>query len=279
VPYIFCPTTYVFSTSMPRYVIHDRYRARSIAASTYRYRPRYAAGSVRVRGPSVREARIPHRYVPARRVIAEPRGGYAARSGRTLDKDRHYDVRRSEARRGPDERRYLGASAPRDRELPRDSRWRDGGGRPQPRAVPNASPRWRDGGRPQGRDLNRDGRMDRPRQTPNVSGGSPRGWRQTPDVRRNEVRGGDSRGRDWGRGNYGRADRTPPPRAYDPGRSRGFDARERVPVRSHAAPDRRGAPAASPSDRRGGGQRGGSAPSRATQHRSSRGGDGRGSSR
>jgi len=281
VPYIFCPTTYVFSSTLPRYVIHDHYRARSIAASTYRYRPRYAAGAVRVRGPSTREAHIPHRYVPARRVIAQPRGGYAARDGRTLDKGRSYDARRSEARRGSDERRYFSAGAPRDREVSRDNRWRDGGSRPRSRAVPDASPRWREGARPQGRDLNRDGRVDRPRQTPNVTGGSPRGWRQTPDVRRNDMRGRDGRGRDPGRGNYGRGDpRAPQPRAvYDSGRSRSYDGRDRASGRPSAPPDRRAAPAASPSDRRGGGQRGGSAPSRApTQHRS-RGGDGRGSSR
>ena len=267
VPYIFCPTTYVFSSTLPRYVVRDHYRARSIAAHTYRYRPRYAAaGAVRVRGPSIREARIPQRYVPARRVIAQPRGGYATpRGGRTLDKGRTYDVRRSEARRGPDERRYYSASAPRPRDVSNDNRGR-GGYHPEFRSAPNQSPRWREGARPQGRDLNRDVRIDRSRPTPNVSGGSPR-WRQTPD-----GRGRDMRGRDGARGNSGRGDRGPPPRAaYDSGRGRGYDGRDRAPARTQAAPERR----SSPSDRRGGGQRGGPAPS---QHRS-RSGDGRGSSR
>jgi len=284
VPYIFCPTTYVFSSTLPRYVIHDHYRARSIAAHTYRYRPRYVAGSTRVRGPSIREARIPHRYVPARRVVAQPRAGYASpRGGRTVDKGRYHDVRRSEARRAPDERRYFSASAPRSRELAGDNRGRSAD-RPQYRSAPNQSPRWRDGAGQQGRDRNRDGRIDRQRPTPNVSGGSPRGWRQTPDMRRNDNRGSDmrrndGRGNDAARGNYGRGDRrTPPPRAVQ-NSGRGYDARARASGRSYAPPERRGAPGAGPGDRRGGGQRGGSAPSRApTQHRS-RGGDGRGSSR
>jgi hypothetical protein len=84
VPYIFCPTTYVFSTGLPRYVVRDRYRARSIAAQTYRYQPRYVAGS-RVRSPSPRDARIPDRYVPTRRVIAQPRGTYVASAYRGRD--------------------------------------------------------------------------------------------------------------------------------------------------------------------------------------------------
>jgi hypothetical protein len=101
VPYIFCPTTYVFSSRLPRYVVYDRHRVRSIAAHTHRYRPRYIAGSrgVRVRSPSPREARIPGRYVPTRRVIAQPRGGYVASEYRAYGNRRSDGVRRQESRR------------------------------------------------------------------------------------------------------------------------------------------------------------------------------------
>jgi hypothetical protein len=71
-PYVYCPTNYVFSRSVHRYVVRDRYRARSIAAQTYRYRPSYAS-QVRVRYPSPYEARIPSRAIPSQRVVARPR--------------------------------------------------------------------------------------------------------------------------------------------------------------------------------------------------------------
>jgi len=105
-PYIFCPTTYVFSSSLPRYVVYDRHRVRSIAAHTHRYRPRYVAASgYRVRSPSVREARIPSRYVPERRVLAEPRGG-RVRGYRSERAGRDAAVR--ESRRQNVQRRDLG---------------------------------------------------------------------------------------------------------------------------------------------------------------------------
>ncbi len=73
-PYIFCPTTYVFSHSVHRHVIRDRHRVRSIAAQTYRYRPHRVSSWTRVaRGPGVVEARIPSRALPTRRAIARPR--------------------------------------------------------------------------------------------------------------------------------------------------------------------------------------------------------------
>jgi hypothetical protein len=73
VPYIFVPSTYVFSRSMPRYVIRDPYRVRSIGAQTYRYRPYRVAGDRWVRSPRPSEARIPSRALPARRTVARPR--------------------------------------------------------------------------------------------------------------------------------------------------------------------------------------------------------------
>jgi hypothetical protein len=74
VPYVFCPTTYVFAPSLHRHVIRDRYRVRSIAAQTYRYRPQRVAG-VYTRSPNPVQARIPSRYVPTRRAVARPRVG------------------------------------------------------------------------------------------------------------------------------------------------------------------------------------------------------------
>jgi uncharacterized protein DUF6600 len=73
VPYIFVPSTYVFSRSMPRYVIRDPHRVRSIGAQTYRYRPYRVAGDRWVRSPRPSEARIPSRALPARRTVARPR--------------------------------------------------------------------------------------------------------------------------------------------------------------------------------------------------------------
>jgi hypothetical protein len=90
-PYIFCPTTYVFSHSVHRHVIRDHHRVRSIAAQTYRYRPHRVSSGARIaRGPSVVEARIPSRALPTRRAIARPR--YIAAQSSV----QRSDVRRSE---------------------------------------------------------------------------------------------------------------------------------------------------------------------------------------
>jgi hypothetical protein len=205
VPYIFCPTSYVFASSLHRHVIYDRHRVRSIAAQTQRYRPRYVAGSsVRVRSPSVREARIPSRYVPSRRVIAQPRSAYLgtyrqeragraaatrrdANSRREIGTRRDTVLRREHGARQDDRRRgarrsaappvqYRGAPAGRARD---DSRARDDGysGR---KGGPSASPR----------------RAEPPR---NVD----RGWRSTGAERRDATpsraapaRAAPARGRD-----------------------------------------------------------------------------------
>src|SRR5690606_9683739 len=134
IPYIFCPTTYVFSRSLPRYIVHDRHRVRSIAAQTYRYRPRYVGGTTYLRSPSPREARIPSRYVPTRRVIAQPRGSYVAseyRGRRDADvrSSRRYDSNRRDAARrdaprlsSPRESRYRSAPVERSRRIDVDRR-------------------------------------------------------------------------------------------------------------------------------------------------------------
>jgi hypothetical protein len=76
-PVVYCPTQYVFVRTMPRYIVRDSVRVRSISAQTHVYRPVRYLGGGRVtylaRGPSPREARIPASALPARRVVAQPR--------------------------------------------------------------------------------------------------------------------------------------------------------------------------------------------------------------
>jgi hypothetical protein len=251
VPYIFCPTSYVFSSSLPRYVVYDRHRVRSIAAQTQRYRPRYVAGSsVRVRSPSVREARIPSRYVPARRVIAEPRGAYVGsyrRESAARDNGRYRDVG---SRRGVAPRRDVGSR-------------RDVDSRRAPRAVDERS-RYRSspGTRPQDIQRRR-GDAAQPRAGGGRSSGAPR-WVDPP--------------RNVDRARVGAGDRRPntPPRAA-PNRGREDAPRSRsysspAPQRREASPgaDRRG------SERRGGDARGRSgSPSRGPSQKRDR--DSRGS--
>ncbi len=82
---VFCPTRYVFVRSMPRYIVRDRVRVRSMVAQTRVYRgPRYLS-----RGPRPSELRIPRsalpeRRVPYRRVIAEPQLTSRSRTGSRL---------------------------------------------------------------------------------------------------------------------------------------------------------------------------------------------------
>jgi hypothetical protein len=230
VPYIFCPTPYVFSSSLPRYVVHDRYRVRSIAASTYRYRPRYVSGSVRVRSPSVREARIPNRYVPTRRVIAQPRGSYVAAEYRGRDSR----VRRSDtgaprgdtgARRGDTGARRGDTGARRGDAVlrgPSESRYRSG---PPPSRERDARPRSRSR-------FDRDPGVAPSRRAPRGSsvtpvqrGTSQQAWQAPPRATRSETR---------------RA--APPPAARD-------DSSRRRPAREQAA-ERRDAPAARGGERR-----------------------------
>lgn len=86
-PVVFCPTRYVFVRSMPRYIVRDRVRVRSMAAQTRVYRsPRYLSGGYLARGPSPSELRIPRSALPERRVehrrvIAEPQLTSRSRSG------------------------------------------------------------------------------------------------------------------------------------------------------------------------------------------------------
>jgi hypothetical protein len=217
IPYIFCATSYVFSPGLPRYVVYDRYRARSIAAQTYRYRSRYVGGSqVRVRGPSPREARIPNRYVPTRRVIAQPRGAYVAseyRGRREAIVRRDDDGRRRAVRApsSPSESRYRSGPSPsREREMrsgSRHDRDRDRAVSPAQRGQRSAAPP-PNGVVRQGQstprratsgETRRRGDWDaRPSEAPRArdDGGRDRGRAraQEPDRRAPAARGGDRRG-------------------------------------------------------------------------------------
>jgi hypothetical protein len=91
-PFVYCPTQYVFVRTMPRYVIRDHYRVREISAHTHVVRPRYLSrGGVSYvsRGPSVREARIPARALPARRVVAQPRLAFSRQQPTRLESSRY----------------------------------------------------------------------------------------------------------------------------------------------------------------------------------------------
>jgi uncharacterized protein DUF6600 len=254
VPYIFCPTTYVFSSSLPRYVVRDRYRVRSIAAQTYRYQPRYISGSVRTRSPSPREASIPSRYVPARRVLAQPRARYAATDYRR----REYD-KSAPAYRAPSQSRDR---QPRYRTPPSDNRSRD-----------SRDPRWASPPRnDRGVDVTRGQRVPRGQQP----GAYDRGRRGSV----NDPRGGDARGsgpgeprwRSGGRDNRRDGGATTGSASWAERRPTAPRAREDAVRNRWASPPgaepRRGA-AAAPSDRRGDSRRG-SAPARSPSQQRSR---------
>ncbi|HTV24454.1 MAG TPA: DUF6600 domain-containing protein [Polyangiaceae bacterium] len=239
VPYIFCPTTYVFSPTLHRHIVYDRYRVRSIAAQSYRYRPRYVAGSTTyVRGPSPREARIPSRYVPTRRVIAQPRGGYVASEYRGRGDSRRYDSRPSRPS-SPSESRYRTAPVERSR-VDRGSI--DRGGRRDVRTRSQYD----------GANMAPSQRMQGRSNAPPARGQARQGWASPPSEVRQRDNGPRDAGRqDAGRQNAGRYERrdSPPARSEAP--------RQRAPERSAAdrrSDNRRSAPAAAPSrSSRGGG--------------------------
>lgn len=193
VPYVFCPTPYVFSRSLPRYIVHDRHRVRSIAAHTHRYRPRHVAGAHhRVRGPSPREARIPRRYVPTKRVIAQPRRGPGGADVRGPREYRDYQKYRAVSR--PRVLQERDRARPRMRPQYREAaqnrgtqyrgtqyreRSRDGGGFSRYRATTRMPEgRWRSPARPRvGGDVSaRERQNGPPRARPQGTSGAAR-WR------------------------------------------------------------------------------------------------------
>jgi hypothetical protein len=68
-PYVFCPSAYVFYPRPYAYIVHDRWRAHEIARHTTRY---YAAPHARHFGPPLGAAHVPARAVPVSRVTARP---------------------------------------------------------------------------------------------------------------------------------------------------------------------------------------------------------------
>lgn len=261
VPYVFCPTSYVFARSMPRYIVRDRHRVHSIARDTYRYRPRHAAHSVRVRSPSPREARIEPRYVPSRRVIAQPRSGYAATDYRR----REFDKRRtsssvSEPRRGA-EPRYLSQPRPRTESRQRaEPRYR---GTPPPSRSRAVEPR-----RYRGSDA-RDGRAQPRAVQPRSVSPNERAWRRQPGQRYPSAEASSRARRAAGQERRAappaRSHQAPPARSNPPP-ARNQPARYRSPEES---PERHRAAPSAGGERRGEARRGGgrSAP----PQRSSRG--------
>jgi hypothetical protein len=78
VPWVFCPSVYVFHRHVHHYVVRDRGLVTRIAAHTRRYAPAAprARGNFRtaayVSGPSLASARVPAHAVPRERVRAVP---------------------------------------------------------------------------------------------------------------------------------------------------------------------------------------------------------------
>jgi hypothetical protein len=76
-PYVFCPSVYVFYPRPYAYIVHDRWRAHEIARHTSRY---YAAPRAGRFGPTLTAAHVPARAVPASRVTARPMPSTPVRS-------------------------------------------------------------------------------------------------------------------------------------------------------------------------------------------------------
>jgi hypothetical protein len=68
-PYVFCPSVYVFYPRPYAYIVHDRWRAHEIARHTSRY---YAAPHANRFGPTLSAARVPAHAAPVSRVTARP---------------------------------------------------------------------------------------------------------------------------------------------------------------------------------------------------------------
>lgn len=157
VPYVFCPSAYVFDAHVHYHIVHDRHLVHRIAHHSYVYPTPYraparptprtaAAPSVRQpiaptaapRGPRLSAARVPARVVPAQRAAAPPDAARLA-GPRLRPASPEVPRARSDARQRLSPQRLPDASAPRpqrvervDRDTPRDA----------PRAVaPRAEPR------------------------------------------------------------------------------------------------------------------------------------------
>lgn len=99
-PYVFCPSAYVFDHRLHYHIVHDRYLVRDIAAHTHVYPTTYrapAAPGIRTaaspnarsariapsmapRGPGISAARVPAQAVPSMRSAAPPAAARLASS-------------------------------------------------------------------------------------------------------------------------------------------------------------------------------------------------------
>jgi hypothetical protein len=256
-PVVFCPTRYVFVRSMPRYVVRDRVRVRSMAAQTRVYRgPRYLSGNYVARGPSPAELRIPRSALPERRVeyrrvIAEPRVTARTRTSGRLQladgarsgarSDAHYRSRETRPQRQLPSRERSYQAAPRGYDGGRG--YSDGGRAPAGRGY---SERERSGSEG-ARGYSGRGSSGRTHDRPEM-------LRQSPGERRMDSRGaspGAQRGSMWGgerrepsRGAAPRAQpqapaaapRERPRSAYGQDRGRGAARSGAPPAVQHRAP-------------------------------------------
>ena len=211
-PYVYCPTNYVFSHSVNRYVVRDRYRVRNLDAQSYRYRSARVSGVTRVHYPTPAEARISPRYLPRERVVARPRLSSAQLSG-SRSRFRQADPSPRGAGRSPnywrqdsgrqDGRQEYGRQDHGRQEYGRQDHGRQGMANREPsRAIPRSG--WdarRDAAGPNPRPrAGRDGR-DR-RAAPDAPDNA---WtnRRGPDSRMSPARPGPSRPQPQGSANRG----------------------------------------------------------------------------
>lgn len=134
--YLFVPSYYVFSWYLYHHIIWDHHRAHYIFHHTHHYHPHYyrTAHNRRVAyvGPSLSEARVPHRAVPQRRVAPDRRALGMTSSFNRTQADRTRSVARSPGRYLP-ARRSATSAVPR-RGAPRVSAQDL---RPAPRVLPS----------------------------------------------------------------------------------------------------------------------------------------------
>jgi len=141
VPWVFCPSAYVFHRHVHHYVVRDRVLVTRIAANTRRYAPAAprASGNVRttawVRSPSLASARVPASAVPRERVRAMPARPAALPARQAIPSRPAIGGPTRDRSTGPVRRSYVAPSPPRPTtgEPPRVFR-------PERGAAPDAAP-------------------------------------------------------------------------------------------------------------------------------------------
>ena len=74
--WVFCPSRYAYSYHLHTHIVHDHHHVRYLGAHTHHY---HAHGRPRYIGPRPKQARIPARAVPSKRVAANPKAVAASR--------------------------------------------------------------------------------------------------------------------------------------------------------------------------------------------------------